>query len=160
MAAECLKWQVKATNGHVPHKVTKSQKETERYNPVDNMGEFTHVWLRYVPPGVYYPSHIHQPLEIYHVFAGSALYTVADEEDIEAVRGGAWPSKVLREVYKEEDFWVHLPYQAHAMETLDQPVLFLWGWVDNLKAVDYSYFEKDIFADQMSFKNETVLEVV
>ena len=114
-------------------------------------------WPRYVPPGVYYPSHIHQPLEIYHVFAGSALYTLADEQDIEDVRHGAKPSKVIREIYKEDDFWVHLPYQAHAMETLDEPALFLWGWVDNLKDVDYSYFEKDIFATSL---NETVLEVV
>ena len=34
----------------------------------------------YLPPGVYYPAHRHEPLEIYHVIQGKARFFLAEAE--------------------------------------------------------------------------------
>lgn len=103
--------------------------------------------LTYVPPHTYYPSHIHKPLEIYHMLSGSGRFLIAGDNDIKEVQEGSLPKSVDICIYTTDDYWVHLPYQAHAMETLEEPALFLWGWVDDLSDIDYSYFADDIFAE-------------
>ena len=101
--------------------------------------------LTYVPPHVYYPPHNHQPLEPYHVLSGEGRFVIAGEGDIQQVSEGAIPKSIDVNIYGADDFWVHLPYQAHAMQTFDQPVFFLWGWVGHLKEIDYSYLKENIF---------------
>ena len=104
-------------------------------------GEHSMFGFFYLPPGIYYPAHRHEPLEMYHVISGEARFFLADD-------GEELSSDVTETCIKTwgpDSFWLHLPYQSHGMQTLDRPVLILWGWIGNLKDYDFHYLPSDIF---------------
>lgn len=96
----------------------------------------------YLPPGVYYPAHRHEPLEIYHVIQGKARFFLAEAE-AEANHSSA-ASSCSAKIHGPESFWLHQPYQSHGLQTLDLPVLILWGWIGELDS-DFHYLPGDIF---------------
>ena len=104
-------------------------------------GEDTMFGFFYLPPGIYYPAHRHEPLEIYHVIAGEACFFLADCDSIDADPIDSTRSQIGG----SDSFWIHHPYQAHGMQTLDQHVLILWGWIGDLKDYDFHYDQHDIF---------------
>ena len=67
-----------------------------------------------VRPGVTYHDHAHQPVELYLPIAGRAAFW-------SETRGWrhAGPDQAI----------VHQPWEWHAMQTTDQPVLILWAWL-------------------------------
>lgn len=90
----------------------------------------------YLPPGVYYPAHRHEPMEIYHVIQGKARFFLADDEAA---------AQCSAEIHGPESFWLHQPYQSHGLQTLDLPVIILWGWIGELEDSDFHYLPGDIF---------------
>lgn len=97
----------------------------------------------YLPAGIYYPAHRHEPMEIYHVIQGEARFFSADDgmSSIQEVDG----VEASIETWGPDSFWVHQPYQSHGLQTLDHPVLILWGWIGDLKDFDFHYLPGDIF---------------
>lgn len=108
----------------------KPLKDCVMYKGTDSMFGFF-----YLPPGIYYPAHRHEPLEMYHVISGEARFFLADDEDSEVQTATGGP----------DSFWLHQPYQAHGMQTFEKAVLILWGWIGNLKDYDFHYLPSDIF---------------
>jgi len=49
------------------------------------------------------------------------------------------PEETSVKTWGPDSFWLHHPYQSHGMQTLDRPVLVLWGWIGNLKDYDFHY---------------------
>lgn len=49
------------------------------------------------------------------------------------------PEETSIKTWGRDSFWLHHPYQSHGMQTLDRPVLILWGWIGNLKDYDFHY---------------------
>jgi len=95
----------------------------------------------YLPAGIYYPAHRHEPMEIYHVIQGEARFFLADDgmSSIQEVDG----VEASIETWGPDSFWVHQPYQSHGLQTLDHPVLILWGWIGDLKDFDFHYLPGD-----------------
>lgn len=108
----------------------KPLKDCVMYKGTDSMFGFF-----YLPPGIYYPAHRHEPLEMYHVISGEARFFLADDEDSEVQTATGGP----------DSFWLHQPYQAHGMQTFEKAVLILWGWIGNLEDYDFHYLPSDIF---------------
>ena len=94
----------------------------------------------YLPAGIYYPAHRHEPMEIYHVIQGEARFFLAD--DAESIHGTDGVEASI-ETEGPDSFWVHQPYQSHGLQTLDHPVLILWGWIGDLKDFDFHYLPGD-----------------
>jgi dimethylpropiothetin dethiomethylase len=68
-------------------------------------------------PGVLYPAHGHKAVELYYVIAGRAEWRRGAED---------W---VLR---PPGSFLLHGPDMAHAMRTLEEPLLTFFAWVSDL----------------------------
>ena len=58
---------------------------------------------------------------------------------IEALPSALQPEDTSIKTWGPDSFWLHHPYQSHGMQTLDRPVLILWGWIGNLKDYDFHY---------------------
>ncbi|CAK9088134.1 unnamed protein product [Durusdinium trenchii] len=96
----------------------------------------------YLPPRIYYPAHRHEPLEIYHVLQGQARFFLGDSDSVDPL------NSTVSRMGGPDSFWLHHPYQAHGMQTLDQPVLILWGWIGNLENYDFHYTPNDVFREE------------
>ena len=64
-------------------------------------------------PETFYPAHCHEAEELYLVLSGTAEWQVGAEDF-----SSKPPGSLVH----------HLPWQAHAMRTLSDPLLALWGW--------------------------------
>ncbi|MDH3473887.1 MAG: dimethylsulfoniopropionate lyase [Rhodospirillales bacterium] len=73
-------------------------------------------------PGVLYPAHGHRATELYYVIAGRAEWRRGAED---------W---VLR---PPGSFLLHGPDMAHAMRTLDEPLLAFVAWVSDLDCASW-----------------------
>lgn len=73
-------------------------------------------------PGVDYPAHAHEAVEIYYILAGSADWQQGD---------GIWRRKV------PGDFVLHEAHEPHAMRTRDEPLLAMFAWVSDLMSDVY-----------------------
>ena len=76
--------------------------------------------LFYVPANLWYKAHSHAPAEMYHVLDGEPLLLLEGAED-------------EGQIFGPDTFRVHEPFQAHAMQTFDQPALILWGWSGSME---------------------------
>ena len=87
----------------------------------DALGEGTDasVFLTVQGPGLLYPRHSHLAPELYCAVAGTALWLQGDGP-FEAKAPGSW--------------MVHPPWTSHAMQTLDEPLIALAVWTDDLDA--------------------------
>jgi dimethylpropiothetin dethiomethylase len=65
-------------------------------------------------PETFYPAHCHEAEELYLVLSGTAEWQAGDEEF-----SSKPPGSLIH----------HRPWQAHAMRTLSEPLLALWGWL-------------------------------
>jgi hypothetical protein len=72
-------------------------------------------------PGTFYPLHAHPAIELYLVIAGRARWTTPETDRI--VPPG--------------DFVLHRSNQPHAMRTLAEPLLALYGWRGDLETSAY-----------------------
>jgi len=70
-------------------------------------------------PNSYYPLHNHEATETYVILQGHAEWTIGD------VTENYGPNKIIH----------HTPYQPHAFQTFDAPLLAFWRWGGNI-AVD------------------------
>ncbi len=68
-------------------------------------------------PNTYYPTHEHKATELYYVIAGTAQWQRGDE---------GW---ITRE---PGSFILHDPWVPHAARTLDEPLLAMFAWVNDL----------------------------
>lgn len=73
-------------------------------------------------PGLDYPAHAHEAVEIYYILAGSADWQQGD---------GVWRRKV------PGDFVLHEAHEPHAMRTGDEPLLAMFAWVSGLMSDVY-----------------------
>ena len=74
--------------------------------------------LFYIPPGIYYPSHLHKPPEMYYVLQGEANFFMADQSGVPDP-----DVHVQAEAGGSGSFWLHQPYQAHGLQTLNKALL-------------------------------------
>jgi len=74
-------------------------------------------------PGVHYPSHRHEAVELYLPLSGTAEW----QKDRAAFRP-VTPGTLIH----------HKSYQPHATRTLEAPLLALWAWTGNLSLGTYS----------------------
>ncbi len=73
-------------------------------------------------PGLDYPAHGHEAVEIYYILAGGADWQQGD---------GVWRRKV------PGDFVLHEAHEPHAMRTRDEPLLAMFAWVSDLMSDVY-----------------------
>ena len=66
---------------------------------------------------VFYPSHNHEALELYHIISGSSLWQIKEKKFTEKKPGDS----------SFHDIWV-----PHAMKTVGEPVLALFSWSGNI----------------------------
>ena len=64
-------------------------------------------------PETFYPAHCHEAEELYLVLSGTAEWQAGDDDF-----SSKPPGSLVH----------HRPWQAHAMRTLSDPLLALWGW--------------------------------
>lgn len=77
-------------------------------------------------PNLCYPAHRHEAEELYLVLSGRAAWTTDGNDPI---------------MRRSGTFAHHAKWQPHAMETLDAPLLALWGWAGNINLSTYSMVE-------------------
>ena len=75
-------------------------------------------------PRTFYPAHCHEAEELYFLLSGSGQWQ-KDNADFEPVTSGTLIH--------------HAPYQPHAIQTQDAPLLALWSWTGNLCNETYSF---------------------
>jgi quercetin dioxygenase-like cupin family protein len=75
--------------------------------------ETARAWFVYMPPRLYYPWHHHKADEIYLILGGSAVFRRAGQADVTLSEGATL---------------FHAPFEPHAMETLEAPVMALVLW--------------------------------
>lgn len=68
--------------------------------------------LTLIAPRTIYPEHHHPAIELYYVFAGSAVWTKGKKSTIR----------------KPGEFVLHPSQTVHAMETADEPLLAIYTW--------------------------------
>ncbi len=86
-------------------------------NPFLLHSEEVMVGLFLLGPNRLYPAHQHPAAEMYAVLAGTAQWMRGDEP---------WQTR------KPGEYFIHASNQAHAMRTLDEPLLALWAWTGDL----------------------------
>lgn len=75
-------------------------------------------------PETHYPSHSHAAEEFYLPVSGTALWQ-KDSGPFDAVA----PGRIIH----------HVPFQRHAMQTRDEPMLAMWIWTGDLGFASYTF---------------------
>ncbi|MEH6825308.1 MAG: dimethylsulfonioproprionate lyase family protein [Motiliproteus sp.] len=86
-------------------------------NPFLLHSEEVMIGLFLLGPNRLYPAHQHPAVEMYTVLAGTAQWQR---------EGEPWQTR------KPGEYFIHTSNQAHAMRTLDEPLLALWAWTGDL----------------------------
>jgi dimethylpropiothetin dethiomethylase len=71
----------------------------------------------------FYPGHRHEAEELYLVLSGTAEWILEASDPARRPPGS---------------FVHHRPWQVHAMNTTDEPLLAMWGWSGNISLDSYS----------------------
>ena len=104
--------------GRLPAEVAERMAVNELVGPT---GQIAHETVRFgflfQGAHVSYPNHNHAAEELYHTLKGEADWQV-DGRPLGVQRAG--------------QFVHHLPWQSHAMQTNDRPMLAMWGWVGDI----------------------------
>lgn len=79
--------------------------------------EEMHLYFVYLPPDTFYPWHKHPAEELYFVLSGGAIFQRENKPD-QALRAG--------------DHIIHETQEAHAIQTIDAPLISLAVWRNHL----------------------------
>ena len=109
--------------GHVPQAVAKHLAVCEIIGPT---GQITHDNIRaglfFQDADILYPRHSHAAEEIYLPLSGFAAWQASDDD---------WRLQAPGDIIH------HLPFQPHAINTKQLPLLAFWGWADDIGADSY-----------------------
>jgi len=121
-AAPQLAWR-RPGFGRIPNHIAKRLAVCEIIGP---SGQIANIHVRagllFQEAGTIYPRHSHAAEEIYFALSGPVYWQT---------NGDSWQAR------NSGAFIHHAPYQPHAIQTKDIPLIAVWGWTGDIRSDSY-----------------------